>query len=115
MPGEVFGCRLDGYIHAVRKGLEVVDAPGVVHEHLGPSGMRRAGDGRHILHLKRVAAGAFGVDHLGVRAHQRGDAGLVDLGQVERCFDAEVVQHSGGEVAGRSVDVVGHQHVVAGF
>ena len=115
VPGWIFRRRLDRHIDAVLERLEVMDAPGVVHQHLRTARMRRTGDRRDVLHLEGVAAGAFGIYHRGVRPHQRGDAGLVDHRIVERRLDAEALQHALGEVARRAVHAVRHQAVIAGL
>ena len=98
VPRWIFRRRLDRHIDAVGERLEVMDAPGVVHQHLDAARramrMRRASDRRHVLHLERMAAGAFDKHHARVRPQQRGDAGLVDFRTIECRLDAETLQHA---------------------
>jgi hypothetical protein len=70
MPGRVFGERLDRDIDPMPERLEEVDAPRVVHQHLGTARVRGAGQGGDVLYLERVAAGALRVDHRRVGPHQ---------------------------------------------
>jgi len=123
VPGWIFGRRLDRDIDAMPERLEVMDAPRVVQHHLdfarnlprAAIRMRRACDGRNILHLERVAAGAFRIDDGGIGPHQRGDAGAIDQRIVERRLDTKPFEHALGEIARWAIDAVGHQAVIAGL
>ena len=115
MAGDVFGQRLDRDIHPVLEGHEGVNAPGIVHQHLGAAGMGGAGDGGDVLQFESVAAGAFGVDDLGVGLDECGHAGLVDCRVVEFGLDPPALHQRIGQVAGRAIDAVGHQAMIARF
>ena len=114
MPAHILGQRLDRDIDAVAEGLEVVDAPGIVHQHLGPAGMCDGGECRDVLHFEGMAAGALGVEHARVRAEQRGDRFTRDGGVVIGGLDAEALHHALGKVARGAIGAIEHQAVVAG-
>ena len=115
MPGRIFRRCLDRDVDAVLERLEVMDAPGVVHHHLRPGGMRHLGQRRHVLHLEGVTAGALRIHNRSVRPHQPGQARPVDYRVIECRLDTEPGQHTLGEGARRPVHTVRHQHVIAGF
>ena len=66
MAADIFGQRLDGHVHAMGEGLEMVDAPGVVHQHLGAVSARDLGQAGDILHVEGVAARRFDEQNCGV-------------------------------------------------
>ena len=71
MRGVVFCCRLHHQIGTVFKRIEEKPGrPGVVRDDPGPMRMRDLGDGRNILHLERVRAGALGIHHRRIWLHQ---------------------------------------------
>ncbi len=113
VPSRIFRRRLDRHIDAVFERLEMMDAPGVVHQHFCAARMRCTGDRRNVLHLEGMAARAFGVNDLGVRSHETGNPRLVDHRIVERRLDAEALQKSLGEVARRAVHRIRHQAMLA--
>ena len=114
VPGDILGQRLDGYVHPVPEGLEVVDAPGVVHQHLGSMRVRHGGQGGDVLHLEGVAARGFREHDLGVRLHEWLQARSIQRGLVVGGADAHAMQQPVAEGAGRAVAAIGHKDVVAG-
>ena len=115
MTDDVFGRRLDRDIHAIFQRLEEQRCrPGVVHHDNGAVGVGDIGDGRDILHLEGLRAGRLREHHPRVRPHQIGDAGT-DLGVVVGRFDAVPRQDLVAESAGRPVDAIANQKVIAGL
>ena len=114
MPGHVLRQRLDAHVDTVLKRLEEMDAPRVVQHCRHPVRAGDGGQGRHVLHLERVAAGAFEVQDARRGAQQRLQPGAVDGGRIVLGSDPHTGQHSVGECAGRAVHVIRQQQVVAG-
>jgi hypothetical protein len=113
VPGRILCRCLDRHIDAVFERLEVMDAPGVVHQHFRTPRMRRTRDRGNILHFKSVAARTLGINDLGVRPHQVGNPRLVDHRIVERGLNAKALQEALGEVARRAVHRIRHQAMLA--
>ncbi|MCY1426374.1 hypothetical protein D9M71_421930 [compost metagenome] len=89
-------------------------APGVVEHHQRAVGVGDLGDAGHVLHLEGQGAGGFEEDDTGVGANQFGDA-AADQRVVVGGLDAEALERLVAEGAGRVVDRIGHQQVVAGL
>ena len=101
MAGRIFRRGVDRDVDAMVERAEIERRrPGVVHHDDRAACMRGLGDRRNVLHLERVGARRFGEHDLGVRLHQRGDAGA-DMRVVILDLDAEPLQHRVGEIAGR--------------
>ena len=74
--------------------------------------MRRGGDGGHVLDLEAGRAGRLHKDGPGVGSDQPGDAGA-DQGVVVSDLDGELGQNLVAHPAGRPVNRIGHQQVIA--
>ena len=112
---DVFGAGDDRDVDAeLERLIEERRGPGVV-EHGGDAPrLRDRHDRRYVLHLEGDRARTLEIDHLGIVAQERGDAGA-DHWVVECGLDAEALQESTAEGAHGSVDGVDHEHVVAGL
>ena len=108
MPADIFRQRLDRNIHAMLEGHEVMNAPGIVHHHHAARRMRRACNGRHILHFECVAARAFRIDHLGIGADECTDAGLINQRIVIGGLNPPILKQPIADIARRAVSGIRH-------
>ena len=113
MADDVLGRGLNRNVDAVLERLEIESgAPGVVHDHLRAAGMGGLDDRRDVLHLEGLRTGRLDEHDPGLGTHQVGDPGAdlrIEIGRL----DAEAFEKGIAEPAGRKVDTVGDQHVVA--
>lgn len=113
MADEILRRRLDRDIATMGEGLEIVaGAPGVVDHGNGTLGMGGGGDGGNVLHLHGLGAGTLAIDDASVGADKIGDAGA-DQGIVIGRLDAEALEQRVAELAGRMIDAVDHQEMIA--
>ncbi len=109
MAAEIFSPRLKREIATVFMGTkENRRRPGIVDNGGDPLFFRRLGHRRNILNLKALRAGRFQEQRGGVRAKQalnfRANQRVVIGG-----LNAHFGQHTGAEIAGRSINAIGHQ------
>ena len=71
------------------------------------------GDGGDVAHLERLRAGRFHQHRLGVRLEQAFDCSADQRIEIAD-LDAVAGEHAVAEIARRAVDVIGHQHMIAG-
>ena len=114
MADQIFGGGMHDDVDAVAVGFEVKRArPGVVEDGDATLGMGGGGDGRHVLDLKGVGAGALHVYDFSIGSDQLGNAGA-DQRIVIGGLDAEPLQLRVAERARRLIGGIGHQDMVAG-
>ena len=115
MAADIFRQRLQRDIDAMGEGLEEMDAPGIVHQHLDAAGMGGLGQRRHVLHLEAVAAGALQKQNPRRRAAHQAEGGGIDGRRVVGGGDAETAQHGVAKMPRWAIDTVRHQAVITGF
>jgi hypothetical protein len=115
MPAEILRAGVDDEVHAGIKRAEVERRrPGIVHQHDGAFGVRRAGDGRDVLHFETERSRRLDENRARVFPHQSGDR-CAKQGVVIGHSDVEPREDAVAKHPRRSVHAVADQDVVAGL
>ena len=114
MAADIFG----GGLHAdvdtlVERAVKQGRRPGVVVDDERAPRMCDFGDGGDVAHFKRLRAGRFHQHCLGVGLEQAFDCSADQWIEIAD-LDAVAGEHAVAEVSRGAVDVVGHQHMIAG-
>ena len=114
MSAEIFCAGMDRKVDAEIERAKIQRArPGIIHDHHRALGMRRRGDGGHVLHLETQRARRFEEDRAGIRLHELRDP-TGDEGIVVGRGDTEPSEDLVAKNARRCVGAVGNENMVAG-